>query len=292
LLPAIQAGMLTNDVIEKNGTTISGIGHFDRVISIDQDPIGHTVRSDVCTYVDVLTRIREFFTMLPEARMRGLQPRHFSYNHRKGMCSNCWGLGYKRVQMLFLPSVKVVCDQCKGLRLNPISLEVTYAGKNLGQYLDTTVEEVRAIFENHPRITRVLDTLISVGLGYLKLGQEMASLSGGEAQRIKLSRELAKRSTGKTLYLLDEPTTGLHSEDINKLLKVLHTLVDKGNTMIIIEHNMDMIRNADYVIDLGPDAGEQGGEVVATGTPEEVAVHPTSWTAKYLRNSLWNEPLS
>lgn len=202
------------------------------------------------------------------------------------MCSACWGLGYKRVEMHFLPAVKVICDECNGMRLNPVSLEVTYKNKNLGQYLETTVDEARIAFENHPRITRILDTLIAVGLGYVKLGQETASLSGGEAQRLKLSRELAKRSTGRTLYLLDEPTTGLHSEDILKLLVVLHRLVDKGNTMIIIEHQLDIIKNADYLIDLGPDAGEKGGSVVCTGTPEQLAQCTHSWTAKYLSQEL------
>lgn len=284
LLPAVDRGLLLHDTINLQGTEISGISHFDKLISIDQNPIGHTNRSDVCTYVDILTRMREFFASLPAARMHGLQPKHFSYNHRKGMCSSCWGLGYKRLQMHFLPAVKIVCPECKGLRLNPISLEVMYAGKNLGQYLDLNVDEARIAFANHPRITRLLDTLISVGLGYLKLGQEMASLSGGEAQRLKLSRELIKRSTGKTLYLMDEPTTGLHSDDIKKLLAVLQRLVDKGNTIVIIEHNLDVIKSADYVIDLGPEAGEKGGELICSGTPEEVAKHQTSWTAKYLRD--------
>ncbi|MBA3957667.1 MAG: excinuclease ABC subunit UvrA [Parachlamydiaceae bacterium] len=283
LAPAAAQGLLRLDEVEIDDTVVSGIDHFDRIISIDQNPIGHTVRSDVCTYVDVLTRLRELFSSLPVARMRGLQPKHFSYNHRKGMCTTCWGLGYRRIYMHFLPPVKIVCEECKGLRLNPVSLEVTYAGKNLGQYLDSTVDEVRRVFENHPRIVRILDTLISVGLGYLKLGQEMASLSGGEAQRIKLSRELAKRSSGKTLYLLDEPTTGLHSDDIKKLLGVLHRLVDKGNTMIIIEHNMDVIANADYIVDLGPEAGEKGGNLVCAGIPEEILDDQASWTAKYLR---------
>lgn len=282
LLPGVEKGLWTHNSVVIDGAEISGIEAFDKVLSIDQNPIGHTVRSDVCTYVDVLTRIREFYASLPHARMRGLQPKHFSYNHRRGMCTACWGLGYRRIQMHFLPPVQVVCEECQGMRLNPVSLEVIYAGKSLGQVLEMTVDEARMHFENHPRIVRILDTLISVGLGYLKLGQEMASLSGGEAQRIKLSRELAKRSSGKTLYLLDEPTTGLHSEDIKKLLGVLHKLVDKGNTMVIIEHNMDIIKNADYIIELGPEAGDQGGEVVCTGTPEEVAQHPTSWTAKYL----------
>jgi excinuclease ABC subunit A len=184
--------------------------------------------------------------------------------------------------MHFLPAVKMVCEDCKGLRLNPLSLEIKYQDKNFGQYLDMTVQEARHVFENHPRIIRILDTLISVGLGYLKLGQETASLSGGEAQRIKLSRELAKRSSGKTLYLLDEPTTGLHSDDIKKLLSVLHKLVDKGNTMIMIEHNLDMIKNGDYIFDLGPEAGDKGGQIIAEGLPEDLVRNPKSITGKYL----------
>lgn len=285
LQPAVERGLHVADTVELNGKgTVSGISHFDKMLIIDQKPIGLTARSDVCTYVDVLTRMREFFASLPQARAKGLQPRHFSYNHRKGMCSNCWGMGYKKVEMFFLPPVKVVCEECKGMRLNPVSLEVVYQGKNLGQHLETTVKEARAAFENHPRIIRILDTLISVGLGYLKLGQEMATLSGGEAQRIKLSRELSKRSTGNTLYLLDEPTTGLHSDDINTLLHVLHRLVDKGNTMVVIEHNLDFIKNADYIVDLGPEAGDRGGEIVCQGTPEEVVRHPFSLTGKYLKS--------
>lgn len=284
LLPAVQRGILERDEVTLLGATISGIGHFEKVLSIDQNPIGHTVRSDVGTYVEALTRIREFFATLPAARAKGLQPKHFSYNHRRGMCTACWGLGYKKVEMHFLPAVKVVCEDCGGMRLNPTSLEVLYQNKNFGQYLDSTVDECRHVFADHPRIVRILDTLIAVGLGYLKLGQEIASLSGGEAQRIKLSRELAKRQSGKTLYLMDEPTTGLHSEDIAKLLVVLHQLANKGNTLIIIEHNTDIIRNADYIIDLGPDAGEAGGEVVATGTLTQIMAHPTSLTAKYLKD--------
>jgi excinuclease ABC subunit A len=283
LQPALEMGLLTHSAIEipKTGK-VSGIEQFDKLIVIDQNPIGHTSRSDVCTYVDVLTRIREFFAALPAAKTKGLMPKHFSYNHRKGMCTNCWGMGYKKVEMHFLPPVKVKCDQCEGMRLNPLSLEVLYKDKNLGQYLQSTVEEARKTFENHPRITRILDTLISVGLGYLRLGQEMASLSGGEAQRIKLSRELAKRSTGSTLYLLDEPTTGLHQDDIKKLLSVLHRLVDKGNTVIVIEHNLELIKNADFVIDLGPGAGEAGGRLICSGTPEEIAGCAESKTGKYL----------
>lgn len=282
ILPAVQQGLMTKDTVVYKGATISGISNFDKLLSIDQNPIGLTARSDVGTYVDVLARMREFFASLPLARSKGLQGKHFSYNHRRGMCTGCWGMGYKRVEMHFLPPIRVVCEDCKGMRLNPTSLEIQYAGKNFGQYLDMTVEEARKVFENHPRIVRPLDTLISVGLGYLKLGQEMASLSGGEAQRIKLSRELAKRSTGRTLYLLDEPTTGLHSDDIKKLLAVLQKLVDKGNTMIIIEHNQDVIKNADHLIDLGPDAGEEGGQVLFTGSPKDIKKNRKSLTGKYL----------
>lgn len=284
ILPAFQKGINIRDKDSTNfkGSKISGLLNFDKVISIDQNPIGLTARSDVGTYVDVLTRMRDFFAELPQSRTKGLQGKHFSYNHRRGMCTSCWGMGYRKIEMHFMPPVRVVCEDCKGLRLNPVSLEVNYAGKNFGEYLQLTVDEARLAFANHPRIVKPLDTLISVGLGYLKLGQEMASLSGGEAQRIKLSRELAKRSTGKTLYLLDEPTTGLHPDDIKKLLGVLQRLVDKGNTMIIIEHNIDVIKNADHVIELGPEAGDGGGEIVFEGTPEELAKHKTAWTARYL----------
>jgi len=286
LLPAMERGLLTTDTISLEAGVVSGIDQFDKVISIDQNPIGHTVRSDVGTYADVLGRMRDFFSSLPLARTKGLQPKHFSYNHRRGMCTACWGLGYRKIEMHFLPAVKVLCEDCKGLRLNPISLEVLYQGKNFGQYLQTTVDEARITFTNHPRIVRVLDTLIAVGLGYLQLGQEIATLSGGEAQRIKLSRELAKRSSGKTLYLLDEPTTGLHSDDIKKLLAVLHKLVDKGNTMVIIEHNLDVIKNADYIIDLGPGAGEKGGKIVCKGKPEDIVKCRASLTGIYLKEVL------
>jgi excinuclease ABC subunit A len=286
LLPAVTKGLFKGPSITLNGTTVGGIDHFDKIISIDQNPIGQTVRSDVGTYVDLLTRMREFFISLPESKIKGLQGKHFSYNHPKGMCTSCFGLGYRRIEMLFLPEVKMECEDCKGMRLNPVSLEIKYAGKTFGEWLDSTVDNVKLAFQNHPRIVRILDTLIAVGLGYLKIGQETASLSGGEAQRIKLSRELAKRSSGKTLYLLDEPTTGLHSDDIQKLLNVLHKLVDKGNTMIIIEHNMDVIKNADYLIDLGPEAGDKGGNIVFTGTPEKIVKCKESYTGKYLKDYL------
>ncbi len=284
--PALERGLANRvDSVQYAGSTISGISAFDNLIVLDQNPIGHTVRSDVGTYVDALKTMREFFAQLPEAQIRGLMPRNFSFNHKHGMCTGCMGLGYKQIEMHFLPPIKVTCTDCHGLRLNPLSLQVCYAGKNFGQYLDTTVAEAREIFQHNRRIARILDTLIQVGLGYLKLGQEMNSLSGGEAQRIRLSCELSKRATGKTVYLLDEPTTGLHFDDIDKLLKVLRALTAKGNTVILIEHNVDVIVNADYLVDLGPDAGEKGGELVAAGTPAEVASCKNSWTGKYLKKS-------
>jgi len=282
LLPAATEGILKADRVDMPSGSVSGLGAFDKVISVDQNPIGHTMRSTVGTYVDLLTPVRYFYASLPQARIKGLQPKHFSFNHRRGMCSACWGIGYKRVEMHFLPSVKVVCEACEGLRLNPISLEIRYGGKNVGEWLNATIDEARIGFAAHPRVTRLLDTLISVGLGYLKLGQEVATLSGGEAQRLRLSRELAKRATGKTLYLIDEPTAGLHSDDIVKLLAVLHKLVDQGNTMVLIEHQLDVIRNGDFIIDMGPGAGEHGGQIVCTGTPEDVAANPESCTGQFL----------
>ncbi len=273
-------------VVTVGNAEIRGLDHFDKLLVIDQNPIGYTIRADVSTYVDLLTPLRYFFSELPLAKARGLQPKHFSFNHRKGMCKDCFGLGTRHIQMQFLPPVKVVCESCHGFRLNPLSLQVLYNGKHLGHILNMTVQEARLFLSALPKPTRILDTLLSVGLGYLTLGQEIASLSGGEAQRLRLSRELAKRSTGKTLYLFDEPTIGLHSEDILKLLKIFHALVDNGNTLIIIEHNLDVIANADYIIDLGPDAGQYGGQLIATGTPEEIALHSSSYTAKYLNSYL------
>ncbi|NGX58112.1 MAG: UvrABC system protein A [Chlamydiae bacterium] len=281
LVPSVRKGVLAGQDIISH---VKGIDNFTKLISIDQNPIGHTVRSNVGTYVELLDRMREFFAQLPAARAGGLATRNFSYNHRAGMCTSCWGLGYNRVEMHFLPPVKVPCKECQGLRLNPVSLQIEYKNKNFGHYLQYTVAEARIAFENFPRITRILDTLIDVGLDYLKLGQEMVSLSGGEAQRIKLSRELSKRSHGSTLYVLDEPTIGLHSDDIQKLLKVLHRLVDKKNTMVIIEHNLDIIKNADHIIDLGPEAGEKGGEVIFTGSPEQIVKCKRSQTGKYLKS--------
>ena len=272
--------------IQQYGSTISGLHHFEKVITVDQSPIGQTARADVSTYTDIQPLIRSHLAMLPQAQAKGLMPGHFSPNHLKGMCRTCWGLGYKMVDLQFLPAVKITCESCKGNRLNPISLEIRYKGKHFGDILQLTIQEALQFFEPIPKIAKRLSLLEQVGLSYLQLGQELNSLSGGEAQRLRLSRELSKRETGKTLYLIDEPTVGLHSEDIAKLLPIFHQLADKKNTLVMIEHNIDVILNADYVIDLGPDAGVFGGEIIASGTPEEVAESPTSKTAKYLKQAL------
>lgn len=286
LRPAFEKALASRkplDTMKIQGATVSGIAQFDKVLVLDQNPIGHTNRADVSTYVDLLTPLRYFFADLPEAKARGLQPKHFSFNHKKGMCTSCWGLGTRHISLQFLPPVKVTCDACHGFRLNPLSLKVLTKGKHLGHILHMTVDEARPFLPPIPKVVRILDTLISVGLGYLQLGQEIASLSGGEAQRLRLSRELAKRSTGKTLYLLDEPTVGLHSDDIVKLLSIFHALVDKGNTVMIIEHNLDIIANADYLIDMGPGSGMNGGQIVALGTPEQIAANKKSLTGTYLK---------
>jgi excinuclease ABC subunit A len=268
------------------GATLEGMNHFDKLLVLDQSPIGHTSRADVSTYVDLLSPLRYFFASLPEAKARGLNPKHFSFNHRKGMCTTCWGLGTRNISMQFLPPVKVLCESCKGFRLNPLSLKVFTKGRHLGHILKMTVSEALAFLPPIPKAVRILETLLAVGLGYLELGQEIASLSGGEAQRMRLSRELAKRSTGSTLYLFDEPTIGLHPDDIVKLLAIFDELVKKGNTLVIIEHNLDVIAYADHLIDIGPGSGAKGGRVIATGTPEELAQHATSATAPYLRTHL------
>jgi len=271
--------------ITVEGATVTGVDQFNKLIAIDQNPIGHTIRADVSTYNEILTPIRHFYADMPEAKARGLKPKHFSYNHLKGMCRSCWGLGFKTIRLQFLPSLKVTCDACKGNRLNPLSLQVSYHGKNLGELLKLTVDEATHFLPPVPKLHKSLESLQNVGLGYLTLGQEIASLSGGEAGRMRLARELAKRSTGKTLYLFDEPTIGLHSDDIAKLIPLFQALVDKGNTLIIIEHNLDILKIADHLIDLGPEAGEKGGEIITAGTPEEVTKHPISYTAAFLRKS-------
>jgi len=262
---------------------ITGIEAVDKVINIDQSPIGRTPRSNPATYTGLFSAIRDVFAKTEEARSRGYKASRFSFNIKGGRCEACGGDGVNRIEMLFLPDVFVTCETCKGKRYNRETLEVTYRGKSIADVLDMTVEEAIRFFERIPSIRSKLSVLADVGLGYITLGQQAVTLSGGEAQRIKLSRELGKRDTGRTLYILDEPTTGLHFEDIRQLLQVLNRLVDAGNTVIMIEHHLDVIQAADYVIDLGPDGGDKGGEIVATGTPEAIAACPASETGKCLR---------
>ena len=262
---------------------IDGIELIDKVIEIDQSPIGRTPRSNPATYTGMFTFIRELFAMMPEAKARGFKPGRFSFNVKGGRCEACQGDGVIAIEMHFLPNVYVTCEQCKGLRYNRETLEVHYRGKSIAEVLDLTVDQALPLLENVPPIANKLRTLQDVGLGYIELGQSATTLSGGEAQRVKLSRELSRRSTGRTLYILDEPTTGLHFEDTRKLLDVLNKLVDQGNTVVVIEHNLDVIRCADYLIDLGPEGGAAGGRVIACGTPEEVAANPKSVTGKYLQ---------
>ncbi|MEA2671620.1 MAG: excinuclease subunit [Chloroflexota bacterium] len=264
-------------------TRIDGLDAVDKVINVDQSPIGRTPRSNPATYVGVFTYIRELFAQLPEARVRGYKPGRFSFNVSGGRCEACQGDGMIKIEMHFLPDIYVTCEVCKGRRYNREALEVRFRGKNIADVLAMTVDEAAALFENQPRIARKMHTLQDVGLGYIRLGQPATQLSGGEAQRVKLSTELSRRDTGRTVYILDEPTTGLHFADVEKLLGVLHRLVDAGNTVIVIEHNLDVIKTADEVIDLGPQGGDRGGEVIASGTPEEVAASPRSATGRYLR---------
>lgn len=268
---------------------VSGMEHVSKLIVLDQRPIGHTLRSDIATFTDVLTPIRHFYALLPEAKMKGLQPKHFSAYHRKGMCSHCWGLGYKRIEMYFLPAAKIACPKCHGLRLNPLSLAISYNGKNVGQLLTLSIQEVRTLFEHHPKICRMLDVLIEVGLGYLCLGQEMHTLSTGETQRMKLARELCKRVSGHGLYLFDEPTTGLHPQEVQKIVEIIDRLVAKGHTVVAIEHNLDFIASSDYVIDLGPGAGSDGGEVVASGSVDSIKKSKKSLTGAFLKMATKSE---
>jgi excinuclease ABC subunit A len=267
-------------------SSISGVGEIDALVNIDQSPIGRTPRSNPATYTGVFTYIRELFAMLPEAKARGYRPGRFSFNVKGGRCEACQGGGFIKIEMHFMPDVYVTCDVCKGTRFNRETLEVSYRGKTVSDVLDSTVNQAREFFQHIPRIQKKLGTIQDVGLGYIKLGQSATTLSGGEAQRVKLSKELSRRATGKTLYLLDEPTTGLHFDDIKKLLEVLNLLVEKGNTVVIIEHNLDVIKSADYIIDLGPEGGDEGGWVVAQGAPEEVAAIHGSYTGKHLKSVL------
>ncbi len=265
---------------------ISGLEHIDKVIGIDQSPIGRTPRSNAATYVNAFTSIRELFARTPRAREMGYKAGRFSFNVSEGRCEACEGGGSKKIEMQFLPDIYVTCDECKGRRYNSETLTIKYRGKTISEVLDMTVEEAEGFFNAIPSITKKLQTLRDVGLGYLRLGQPATMLSGGEAQRIKLAAELSKRDTGRTVYILDEPTTGLHFADVSKLLNVLKRLVDLGNTVIIIEHNLDVISSSDWIIDLGPEGGVAGGRIVVVGTPEEVSENTNSYTAKYLKPKL------
>ena len=266
--------------------TIKGLEHLDKVIDIDQRPIGRTPRSNPATYTGAFTPIRDWFAGLPESKARGYKPGRFSFNVKGGRCEACQGDGVIKIEMHFLPDVYVECETCKGKRYNRETLEVTFKGKSIADVLDMTVEDAQTFFQAVPSIREKMDALMRVGLGYIKVGQQATTLSGGEAQRVKLSKELARRSTGRTLYILDEPTTGLHFEDVRKLLEVLHELVDQGNSVVVIEHNLDVIKTADHLIDIGPEGGDGGGQVVATGTPEEVAEVAASHTGRYLKPML------
>ncbi|OQA13867.1 MAG: UvrABC system protein A [bacterium ADurb.Bin363] len=280
---------LVNDILYKAltgcqpGVSLTGTEHIDRVIMVDQTPIGRTPRSNPATYTGVFTYIREIFALTPGARLRGYKKGRFSFNIKGGRCERCLGSGKVHIEMHFLPDIYVTCEECKGKRYNSETFEVIFKEKNIYEVLEMTVLEAIDFFSDFPKIKRILETLKNVGLGYIHLGQPATFLSGGEAQRIKLAFELARKDTGKTLYILDEPTTGLHFYDVGHLLKVLHELKEKGNTIIVIEHNIDVIKSADYIIDLGPEGGEEGGYVVACGTPEEIARTPLSHTGRFIK---------
>jgi len=265
---------------------IDGLERVDKVIDVDQSPIGRTPRSNPATYTGLFTPIRDLFSNLPESQMRGYEPGRFSFNVKGGRCEACNGDGLVKIEMHFLPDVYVPCDVCRGRRYNRETLDVYYKGKNIADVLDMTVEEALEFFDAVPRIKRKLTTLNDVGLGYLHLGQSATTLSGGEAQRVKLATELSKRQTGSTFYILDEPTTGLHFEDVRVLLEVLHRLVEKGNSVVVIEHNLEVVKTADWIIDLGPEGGAEGGRMLVEGTPEEVAACEASYTGRYLKPML------
>jgi excinuclease ABC subunit A len=269
---------------------VRGMKHFDKVVDIDQSPIGRTPRSNPATYTGLFTPVRELFANVPEARSRGYNPGRFSFNVKGGRCEACKGDGVIKVEMHFLPDIYVQCDVCKGKRYNRETLEIQYKGKRINEVLDMAVEDALGFFDAVPVLKRKLQTLMDVGLSYITLGQNATTLSGGEAQRVKLSRELSKRDTGRTLYILDEPTTGLHFHDVEQLLRVLHRLRDHGNTVVVIEHNLDVVKTADWIIDLGPEGGDGGGEIIASGTPEQLAEMPQSHTGRFLAPMLARQP--
>jgi excinuclease ABC subunit A len=266
--------------------SVEGLEHLDKVIEVDQSPIGRTPRSNPATYTGMFTDIRALYAVLPESKIRGYKAGRFSFNVKGGRCEDCEGAGMKKIEMEFLPDVHVACETCKGKRFNRETQEVRFKGKSIADVLDMTVEQAVDFFENQPKILRKVQMLNEVGLGYITIGQQATTLSGGEAQRVKLAEELSKRDTGKTMYILDEPTTGLHFQDIKKLLEVLNRLADKGNTVLIIEHNLDVIKVSDHVIDIGPEGGQKGGNIIAEGTPEQVAKVKGSYTAGFLKAEL------
>lgn len=282
LYPLLMNSLFKTKIPEIPFKKIEGIEHIDKVIDIDQSPIGRTPRSNPATYTGLFSLIRDLFAQLPEAKMRGLKPGRFSFNVKGGRCERCQGAGMVKVEMHFLSDIYVMCDECEGKRFNDETLSIKYKGKSIAEILDMTIEDAAPFFENVPNLRQKLTTLTEVGLGYITLGQQATTLSGGEAQRMKLARELSRRATGKTLYILDEPSTGLHFDDVKKLIQVLHRLVDQGNSVIVIEHNIEIIKTADHIIDMGPEGGEEGGQVVGVGTPEIIAKITQSHTGKYL----------
>ncbi|MBP7096920.1 MAG: excinuclease ABC subunit UvrA, partial [Spirochaetia bacterium] len=286
LFPVISNRVMRTAGREGDYDSIEGLEAIDKIINIDQSPIGRTPRSNPATYVGVFTHIRDLFATLPESKARGWKPGRFSFNVRGGRCEHCQGDGTITIEMNFLPDVYIPCDVCHGKRFNSDTLDVRYKGKNIADVLDMTIEEAAEFFRHVPLIAHRMNTLLSVGLGYIKLGQSALTLSGGEAQRVKLAFELARRATGRTLYFMDEPTTGLHFADVKQLMEVIQRLVDTGNTVAMIEHNLDVIKQADWIIDLGPEGGARGGTVVAKGVPEDIVKAKKSWTGKYLADSL------
>jgi excinuclease ABC subunit A len=269
-----------------DGKEFKGIEHIDKVIEIDQSPIGRTPRSNPATYVEVFSNIRDLYAALPESKIRGYKPGRFSFNVKGGRCETCQGAGMRTIEMNFLPDVYVKCETCNGKRYNRETLEVRFKGKSINDVLDMSIEDAVKFFENTPQILRKIEALNDVGLGYITLGQQSTTLSGGEAQRVKLATELSKRDTGNTFYILDEPSTGLHFEDVKVLLDVINKLVEKGNSVLVIEHNLDIIKVADHIIDVGPEGGKYGGQILCEGTPEQICNEPKSHTAKFLKPEL------
>jgi excinuclease ABC subunit A len=285
LYPCLSKQYFSSNIKPLKYNSIEGLSYLDKVIDINQMPIGKTPRSNPATYTGVFGEIRELLSNVSESKIRGYKAGRFSFNVKGGRCEACQGMGLVKVEMHFLPDMYIKCDQCNGKRFNRETLQIKYNGKNVNEILEMSVEKAIIFYKNHKTISRKLNALFDVGLGYIKLGQQATSLSGGESQRIKLAKELSKVNTGKTIYILDEPTTGLHFQDIQLLLTVLHDLTDKGNTVIVIEHNLDVIKTADWIIDLGPEGGAKGGQIIAEGKPEQLIKSPNSYTGKFLKNN-------